>query len=48
MGLNTGQFLFAAAFEDFSSKMTAMESVYMDPAMQELMQQRERVNREVK
>ena len=42
MGLNAGQFLFAAAFEDFSSTMTAMESVYMDPAMQELMQQRER------
>ena len=41
MGLNAGQFLFAAAFEDFSSTMTAMESVYMDPAMQELMQQRE-------
>ena len=42
MGLNAGQILFAAAFEDFSSTMTAMESVYMDPAMQELMQQRER------
>ena len=42
MGLNSGQFLFVAAFEDFSSTMTAMESVYMDPAMQELMQQRER------
>ena len=42
MGLNAGQFLFVAAFEDFSSTMTAMESVYMDPAMQELMQQRER------
>ena len=42
MGLNAGQFLFAAAFEDFSSTMAAMESVYMDPAMQELMQQRER------
>ena len=42
MGLNAGLFLFAAAFEDFSSTMTAMESVYMDPAMQELMQQRER------
>ena len=42
MGLNAGQFLFAAAFEDFSSTMTAMESVYMVPAMQELMQQRER------
>ena len=42
MGLNAGQFLFAAAFDDFSSTMTAMESVYMDPAMQELMQQRER------
>ena len=41
MGLNAGQFLFAATFEDFSSTMTAMESVYMDPAMQELMQQRE-------
>ena len=42
MGLNAGQFLFATAFDDFSSTMTAMESVYMDPAMQELMQQRER------
>ena len=42
MGLNAGQFLFAAAFDDFSATMTAMESVYMDPAMQELMQQRER------
>ena len=42
MGLNAEQFLFVAAFEDFSSTMTAMESVYMDPAMQELMQKRER------
>ncbi len=42
MGLNAGQVLFAAALDDFSSTMTAMESVYMDPAMQELMQQRER------
>ena len=42
MGLNAGQFLFAASFEDFSSTMNAMESVYTDPAMQELMQQRER------
>ncbi len=42
MGLNAGQFLFAAAFDDFSSTMTAMESVYMDPTMQELMQRRER------
>ena len=29
MGLNAGQFLFAATFEDFSSTMTAMESVYI-------------------
>ena len=42
MGLNAGQFLFVAAFEDFSSTMTAIESVYMDPVMQDLMQQRER------
>ena len=42
LGLNAGQFLFAAAFEDFSSTMTVMESVYMEPAMQELMQLRER------
>ena len=42
MGLNARQFLFVAAFDDFSSTMTAMESVYMDPAMQELIKQRER------
>ena len=35
-------FFFVAAFDDFSTTMTAMEAVYMDPAIQELMQQRER------
>lgn len=37
MGLNAGQYLFAAAFDNFSSTMTSMEQVMGDPKYIELM-----------